>query len=195
MRITRDTKTIRLGPNFLRERNELEAQGYTRLWAGEGQLCMEAPEPGTPLPEPKEVVVNQPGPCSRCNGTRQVASERSVRLCLAYGDPMESVACPKCQAVPPEADWTRSANWNALLHALCLAELDLDSINDFMWMGEKTPGVHMYKNRDTRNYAHLTGTETRDEALTALAHAYSVTEKWKDRPVRTVQPAVEEQPA
>lgn len=136
MRITRDTKTIS-GRNILLQMNDLKAQGYTTLWAGDGRLCMEAPAVGAPLPEPK-------------------------------------------------------ANWNALLHALCLAELDPGSVNDFMWMGEESPGVHMYKNRDTRNYAHLTGTETRDEALKALAHAYSVTEKWKDRPVRTAQPLVEE---
>lgn len=149
LRITRETKTITMGPDFLRQRNELAAQGYTRLWAGNGQLCMEAPEPGAPLPEPTATVVNQP------------------------------VAIITLDAMPPD--------WTPLLRAIELTQLPADSINDFMWMCEEPAGVHQYKHRETRNYAHLTGTETTCEALTALGHAYSMTEKWKDQPRRTAK--------
>lgn len=143
MREIRQTKTIS-GRNILREMNELREQGYTRLWAGNGQICMEAPAT-------QVVVVNQP--------------------------------------VPPDSDWTQYVNWTPLLYALGLAELDPAAVNDFMWMGESPAGVQQYKNRDTRNYAHLTGTETRDEALAALNHAYNGNEKWANQPRRTTEVA------
>ncbi len=108
------------------------------------------------------------------------------------------------------AEPTAIPDWTPLLHALEIAGPPLDpdgrpvytpgqlflsnphpfppeAAADFMWMCESPKGVHQYKHRDTRNYAHLTGTETREEAYAALLHAGSFDEKWKDRPVRTAR--------
>lgn len=142
------TRTIRTtqalsGKNMLRDYNHLKSQGYTRLWAGNGQICMEEPE--VPTEVPQEVVV-------------EIPSQK------------------KDETVP---------DWTALEHAIALAELQPQALYDFMWMCESPRGVHQYKNCDTRNYAHLTGTETRDEALIALTHAYNAEQKWADRPART----------
>ena len=32
------------GRHILRQYNELRAQGYTRVWTGEGKICMRPPE-------------------------------------------------------------------------------------------------------------------------------------------------------
>lgn len=42
----RATKIIS-GRHILRQMNELKAQGWTTLWSGNGQLCLQAPLPGT----------------------------------------------------------------------------------------------------------------------------------------------------
>lgn len=101
---------------------------------------------------------------------------------------------PKTAATP---DWTPLAHAIEVAgptpgqSTLCLTNrisLPPEAINDFMWMCENPAGVHQYKHRDTRNYAMLTGNETREEAFTALSHAYDCSQKWKDQPKRTAQP-------
>lgn len=57
--VGRPTVTLSAGRNFLREYNELKAQGYTTLWVGEGRCCLQAPALGTPLPEPPQVIEEQ----------------------------------------------------------------------------------------------------------------------------------------
>lgn len=76
-------------------------------------------------------------------------------------------------------------DWEPLVSAILVAGRPGTLIGDFMWMCENPQGVHQYKHCDTRNYAHLTGTETQEEAFTALAPAYNSAEKWNDQPVRT----------
>ena len=51
-----ETKII-FGRNLLRQYNELKAAGWTTVWAGNGRICLRAPEPGADLPEAPVVVV------------------------------------------------------------------------------------------------------------------------------------------
>ena len=51
------TTRIISGRNLLRQYNELKAAGWTTVWAGNGRICLRAPEPGAELPEAPVVVV------------------------------------------------------------------------------------------------------------------------------------------
>jgi hypothetical protein len=75
----------------------------------------------------------------------------------------------------------QAAKWTALERAVALAGLPASVCGEFMWMCEQA-GAHQYKNRATRNYCHLRGTESRGDCEMALAHARSMGEKWADRP-------------
>ena len=72
--------------------------------------------------------------------------------------------------------------WAALERAVESAGLPKATCGEFIWMCEHPAGVHQYKHHDTRNYAHLNGTEERGDCQRAITHARSMGEKWVDRP-------------
>jgi hypothetical protein len=47
-------------------------------------------------------------------------------------------------------------DWKPLERAVTAAGLPVATCGEFMWMCENPAGVHQYKHRDTRQYAHLT---------------------------------------
>ena len=94
----------------------------------------------------------------------------STQNCETVGNPLANVH-----------NYTRP-KWGALIRAVDLAGLPNETCAEFMWMCEQPAGVHQYKHRGARNYAHLRGTEDREDCERAIAHARSMAEKWPDRP-------------